>query len=65
MKKIGEELKKGLSKKETYVLAKLSSSGKRFITIEDIENQVHDLGALINVKSIDELEKMKKLAGIS
>ncbi len=40
MKEKTEDLKKGLSKKETYTLAKLSSSGKRFITIEDIENTV-------------------------
>jgi len=40
MNKKNYDLKKGLSKKETYTLSKLSSSGKRFITIEDIENTV-------------------------
>lgn len=60
MKKRNEELKKGLSKKETQILAKLSSSGKRFITIEDIENTVdcsHD-----NAKRIaSDLSKKKWL----
>lgn len=63
MKKISEDLKKGLSKKETYTLSKLSSSGKRFITIEDIENTVdcsHD-----NAKRIaSDLSKKKWLERI-
>lgn len=32
-----EDLKKGLSKGETFLLAKLSSGGKNFITVDDIE----------------------------
>lgn len=33
-------MKKGLSKKETYLLAKLSSTGKSFITIDDIKDTI-------------------------
>ena len=40
MDKKEESMKKGLSKEETYVLAKLASTGKSFITITDIENTV-------------------------
>lgn len=40
MEKKEESMKKGLSKEETYVLSKLASTGKSFITVEDIENTI-------------------------
>lgn len=40
MEKEGKGLKKGLSKEETNVLSKLASSGKRFVTIRDIQNTI-------------------------
>lgn len=40
MKKEEKDLKKGLSKQETRLLARLSASGRHFITIEDIKNSL-------------------------
>jgi predicted transcriptional regulator of viral defense system len=40
MKKEEKYLKRGLSKQETRLLARLSASGRHFITIEDIKNSL-------------------------